>query len=132
MHYVNNLYLWRMMNMYTCNWRCSKRTTQRKWRCIKNGCMHKWVDQFGCHISQFYLVVAIAMPMLFYSSWNLLKWTWFKDLNLDIYIMHKINLQIKKNCKSHGLFNSKHMDYTSNYHFFVDYDMVHWSMGCVV
>jgi hypothetical protein len=30
-----------------------------------NRCMHKWVDQFGCHASQFYLVVAITMPMLF-------------------------------------------------------------------
>jgi hypothetical protein len=63
--------------------------------------MQKWVDQFGCHIRQLCLVVAIAMPMLFYKSWNLLKWTWFKDLNLNIYMMHKIILQILKNCKSY-------------------------------
>jgi hypothetical protein len=31
-------------------------------------------------------------------------------------------LQISKNPKSHGLLNSKFMDYTSNCHFFVDYD----------
>jgi hypothetical protein len=43
------------------------------------GCMHKWVDKFGCYVSQFCLVVTIAMPM-FYRSWNLLKWTWFKIL----------------------------------------------------
>jgi hypothetical protein len=94
--------------------------------------MQKWVDQFECHVSQLRLAVAIAMLMLFYRSWNLLKWTWFKDLNLNIYMMHKIILQIFKNCKSHGLLNSKLMDYTLNYHFFVDYDIVHWLMGCVL
>ncbi len=59
------------------------------------GCMHKWVDQFGCHINQLCLVVAIIMPMLLYRSSNLLKWTWFKYLNLNIYIMHKIILNFK-------------------------------------
>jgi hypothetical protein len=29
-------------------------------------------------------------------------------------------------------FNSKIMDYTFDYHFFVDYDMVHWLMGYVL
>jgi hypothetical protein len=42
--------------------------------------MNKWVDQFGCHTSQFCLVVGIAMPMLIYRSWNLLKWIFFKKL----------------------------------------------------
>jgi hypothetical protein len=74
----------------------------------------------------------IIMPMLLYRSRNLLTWTWFKYLNLNIYMMHKIILQIKKNPKSHGLLNSKFMDYSSNYHFFVDYDTVHWLMGCVL
>jgi hypothetical protein len=42
-----------------------------------SGCMHKWVDQCGCHISQFCLVVVIVMPMLLYKFWNWFKWTWF-------------------------------------------------------
>jgi len=58
--------------------------------------MHGWVDQFGCHTSQFCLVVAIAMPRSLYRFLNLLKWTWFKDPNLNIYMMHKIILQYKK------------------------------------
>jgi hypothetical protein len=45
--------------------------------------------------------------------------------------MHKINLQIFKNHKSHGLLNLKFMDYTFDYHFFVDYDTIHWLMACV-
>jgi hypothetical protein len=56
------------------------------------GCMHKWMDQFGCRVSQLCLMVAIVMPMLLYRTWNLFKWTWFKDLNLIIYLMHKIVL----------------------------------------
>jgi hypothetical protein len=40
-------------------------------------------------------------------------------------MMHQIILQHFKNPKSHGLLISKFMDYTSNYHFFVDYDIVH-------
>jgi hypothetical protein len=94
-------------------------------------CMHKWMDQFGCHVSQFYLVVAIVISMLFNRSCNLLKWTWFLNINLNIYIMHKIILQILKNRKSHRLLNSKLMDYTFDYQFFVDYDIVHWLVGCV-
>jgi len=35
--------------------------------------MHGWVDQFGCHTNQFYLMVVIAMPMPLYSFLNLLK-----------------------------------------------------------
>ncbi len=92
-------------------------------------CMHKWVDQFGYHVSQLCLVVAIVMPMLFYKSWNLLKWTWFKYLNLNINMMHKIILQNIENHKNHGFLNSKLMDCTFDCHFFVDYDMVHWLMG---
>jgi hypothetical protein len=87
--------------------------------------MHEWVDQFGCHTNQLCFVVAITMPMLLYKFLNLLKWTWFKDLNLDIYVMHKIILQKNLNRKSHGLLNSKHMDYTSDYHFYVDYVTIH-------
>jgi hypothetical protein len=45
--------------------------------------------------------------------------------------MHKIILQIFKNHKSHGLLNLKLMDYTFDCHFFVDYDTIHWLMGCV-
>jgi hypothetical protein len=59
---------------------------------LTHGYIHKWVDQFGCHISYFYLVVVIVMPMLFYKFWNVLKWTWFKDFNLNIYMMHNIIL----------------------------------------
>jgi hypothetical protein len=62
------------------------------WFNIIPGCMHKWVDQFGCHVSQFCLVIAITMLVLLYRSWNLLKWTWFKDFNLKIHMMHKIIL----------------------------------------
>jgi hypothetical protein len=56
------------------------------------GFMHGWVDQFGRYASQFCLVVAIAMPMSFFRFFNLLKWIWFKDFNLNIYMMHKIIL----------------------------------------
>jgi hypothetical protein len=45
--------------------------------------MHGWVDQFGCHATQFCLVVAIIMPVSLYRFKNLLKWTWFKDLNFE-------------------------------------------------
>jgi hypothetical protein len=65
-------------------------------------CMHKWADQFGNHVSQFCLVIAIAMPMLLYRSWNLLKWTWFKDFNLNIYMIHKIILTFE--LKIHGMY----------------------------
>jgi hypothetical protein len=44
--------------------------------------------------------------------------------------MHKISLQILKNHKSHELLNLKLMDYTFDCHFFVDYDTIHWLMGC--
>jgi len=74
--------------------------------------MHGWVDQFGCHANQFCLLVAIVMPMLLYRFLNLLKWTWFKYLNLNIYMMHKIILHYFLNHKSHGLLNSKLMDCT--------------------
>jgi len=30
--------------------------------------MHGWVEQFGCHTNELYLVIAITMPMLFYRS----------------------------------------------------------------
>jgi hypothetical protein len=59
------------------------------WFNIIPRCMHKWVDQFRCHVSQFCLVIAIVMPMLFYRSQYLLKWTWFMDFSLNIYMMHK-------------------------------------------
>ncbi len=62
------------------------------WFNIISGCMHKWVDQFGCHVSQFCLVIAIALPMLLYRSWNLLKWTCFINFNLNMYMMQKIVL----------------------------------------
>jgi hypothetical protein len=54
------------------------------------GSMHGWVDQFECHANQIFLVVAIIVPMSLYKFKNLLKWTWFKDLNLNIDMMHKI------------------------------------------
>jgi hypothetical protein len=38
------------------------------------------------------LMVTIVMPMSFYRCKNLLKWILFKDLNLNIYMMHKIIL----------------------------------------
>jgi hypothetical protein len=39
----------------------------------KNEGVHaQWVDQFECHVSQICHMVAIAMPMLFYRSRNLL------------------------------------------------------------
>ncbi len=82
------------------------------------------VDPFGCHAHRFYLVVAIAMPTSLYRFKNLFKWTSFKDLNFNIYLMHKIILQISKNRKSHQLFKSKLMDCTSHYHFYVDYAIV--------
>jgi hypothetical protein len=46
-------------------------------------------------------------------------------------MMHKIILCIFKNCKGHGLLNSKFMDCTFDYHFYVDYVIVHQLMGCV-
>jgi hypothetical protein len=52
--------------------------------------MHGWVDQFGCHANQLFLAVAIAMPMSLYRFFNLLKLIRFEDLNLKIYVMHKI------------------------------------------
>jgi len=70
-------------------------------------------------------MVAIAMPMFLYRFKNLLKWTWFKDLNLNIYMMHETILQIFKNHKSHGFLNSKLMDNTVDFHFYVDYAMVY-------
>jgi hypothetical protein len=70
------------------------------------------------------------MPMSLYKFKNLLKWTWFKDLNLNIYMMHKIIY--KKNIrKSHGLLNSKLMNCTYDFHFYVNYATIHWLMGCV-
>jgi hypothetical protein len=89
------------------------------------GSMHGSVDQFGCHANQLCLVVTIAMPMSLYKFFKSLKLTWFKDLNLNIYMMHKIVLQLFKICKSHGFFNSKFMDCTSNNHFYVDYATIH-------
>jgi hypothetical protein len=52
--------------------------TKYRWMLHAKECMHKWVDQLGCHKSQFYLVATIAMPMLLYRCWKLLKWTWLK------------------------------------------------------
>jgi hypothetical protein len=52
--------------------------------------MHEWVDQFGCHANQLCFMVAIVMPTLLYKFINLFKWTWFKYLNLNIYMMDKI------------------------------------------
>jgi hypothetical protein len=46
--------------------------------------------------------------------------------------MHKIFLQILKNRKSHKLLNSKVMEHTCDYHFYVDYDTVHQLMGYVL
>lgn len=40
-------------------------------KCI--GLIHGWVDQFGCHTNQFFLVIVIVRPMSFYRSKNLLK-----------------------------------------------------------
>ncbi len=42
-----------------------------------------------------------------------------------LYMMHKIIFKNLNFFKSHGLLNSKLMDYISNCHFFVNYDMVH-------
>jgi hypothetical protein len=86
--------------------------------------MHGWVDPFGCRADRFYLVIAVAMPMSLYRFKNLFKWTLFKDLNLNIYMMHKIILQICKNRKSHELLKSKLMDCTFDYRFYVDSAMV--------
>jgi hypothetical protein len=47
-------------------------------------------------------------------------------------MMHKIILQIKKNCERHGLLNLKIMDYIYNCNFFMDHDTVYWLMGCVL
>jgi hypothetical protein len=47
-------------------------------------------------------------------------------------MMHKIILQFFKNHKSDGLLNSKDMDCTSYYHFYMDYAMFHRLMGCVL
>jgi len=76
--------------------------------------MHGWVDPFGCHAHRFYLVVAVAMPTSLYRFQNLFQWIFFKHLNLNIYLMHKIILPICKNHKSHQLFKSKLMDYASD------------------
>jgi hypothetical protein len=91
---------------------------------MEGRCMVGWTN-LGVTPTNFALWVPIAMPMWLYRFKNLLKWTWFKDLNLNIYMMHKIMLQFFLNHKSHGLLNSKLMDYTSNYHFYVDYAKVH-------
>jgi len=40
-------------------------------------------------------------------------------------MMQKIILEMFKICKSHEILNSKFMDCTSNYHFYVDYATVH-------
>jgi len=85
--------------------------------------MHGWVDPFGCRAHRFYLVVAVAMPTSLYRFQNLFKWTLFKDLNLNIYPMHKIILPICKNRKSHELLKSKLMDCASHYRFYVDSPM---------
>jgi hypothetical protein len=79
----------------------------------------------GCHSSQFCLVVVIAMPVLYYRFLILLKWIWFEDLNLNIYMMHKIILQFLKNRNSHGLLNSKLMDFTFDFHLYLDYATIH-------
>jgi hypothetical protein len=46
--------------------------------------------------------------------------------------MHKIILQFNLLKKTMDFWIKKIMDYISNYHFFVDYDMVHWLMGYVL
>jgi hypothetical protein len=65
------------------------------------------------------------MPMSLYRFFNLLKWIWFKDLNLNIYMMHKIILQFFENRKNNEVLNSKLMDCTFDFHLFVNYAMVH-------
>jgi hypothetical protein len=55
---------------------------------------------FGCHAHQFYLVLAIAMFASLYKFQNLFKWTSFQHLNFNIYLMHKIILQICKIVKA--------------------------------
>ncbi len=40
-------------------------------------------------------------------------------------MMHKIILELFKNCKGHGLLNSKLMDYAFDFQFYVEYVMVH-------
>jgi hypothetical protein len=84
------------------------------------------------HANTFCIGVASAMPMLLYRFLNLLKWIWFRYLNLNIYMIHINILSIFENRKSHGLLNSKFMDYTFDCHFYVDYNAVHWLMGCVL
>jgi hypothetical protein len=79
------------------------------------------VDPFRCRARPFYLLVAIAMPTSLYRFQNLFKWTLFKHLNFNIYLMHKIILPICKNRKSHQLFPSKLMDCASPYRFYVDF-----------
>jgi len=59
------------------------------------------------------------MPTSLYRFLNLFKWTSFKDLNFNIYLLHKIILQISKNSKSLPLFKSKLMDCTSHHRFYV-------------
>jgi len=86
--------------------------------------MHAWVDPFGCRAHRFYLLVAFAMPTSLYRFQKLFKWTFFKHLNLNIYLMHKIILPICKNRKNHQRFKSKLMDYTSHYRFYVDSTML--------
>jgi hypothetical protein len=94
--------------------------------------MHGWVDTFRCRAHQFYLVLAVAMPTSLYRFQNLFKWTLFKDLNFNIYLMHKIILPICKNCKSLEFLKSKLMDCASHYGFYVDFAMLCYLMGCVL
>ncbi len=86
-----------------------------------SGFLHASVDPFRCRARPFYLLVAIAMPTSLYRFQNLFKWTLFKHLNFNIYLMHKIILPICKNRKSHQLFPSKLMDCASPYRFYVDF-----------
>jgi hypothetical protein len=41
-------------------------------------------------------------------------------------MMHKIILQIFKNCKNHKILNSKLMDCTFDFHVYMDYVTIHW------
>jgi hypothetical protein len=47
-------------------------------------------------------------------------------------MMQKIIVESFLNNKSHEILNSKFMDCTSDYHFYVDYATVHSLMGCVL
>jgi hypothetical protein len=102
-----------------------------KWRKIEKdlgACTNGWTN-LGVTQNNYTFMVAIAMPMLLYKFINLLQWTCFKNINLNIYMMHKIILQNLKDCKHHRLLNSKLVDCTCDCHFFVDYDIVHCLMG---